>query len=52
MRWDLVTAQKETRSRERRQKSKVAFVGNENAVGVKLGTAWMRDGASTLSGSC
>lgn len=41
MHWDLVTAQKETRSRERRQKSKVTFVGNENAVGIKLGTAWM-----------
>lgn len=33
----MVTAQKETRSRERRQKSKVTFMGNENAVGSIAG---------------
>lgn len=35
MPWGLATAQKEMRSRERRQKSK----GNEEAVGVKQGVA-------------
>lgn len=35
MHWDLAMAQKEMRSRERRQKSK----GNEEAVGVKQGMA-------------